>query len=317
MRVIREGITVLLLVLLAGCVQSRVRDMSNPALEYAQSIRGVSVGEQLPGHYPRAQQVADRSPRAQIRFAGGNYPDSAVITNLPSQEPGRLPVGEAAADYLASEPGEYYEYRSAQPESRAYMGPLELGDPGVSASLWNESRGGNNLFRDPRAFQPMDLVTIVVSESSQAQKEADTEIKESATVLNAITNLLGFDADVTASNPNIDLSSLVNATTTNDFKGEGDTSRRDELNARISAMVVEVLPSGILRVAGKRIISVNDEEQVMVISGLARPRDISADNEIQSSQMANLRVDYFGNGIVSEAQNGGWLSRFLRNVWPF
>ena len=82
-------------------------------------------------------------------------------------------------------------------------------------------------------------------------------------------------------------------------------------------MVAEVLPSGILRVEGEKIISVNNEEQVMVLSGLVRPRDISSDNEVLSSKIAQMRVDYYGKGTVGEAQYGGWLGRILRILWPF
>jgi flagellar L-ring protein precursor FlgH len=110
---------------------------------------------------------------------------------------------------------------------------------------------------------------------------------------------------------------LVNAETQNDFKGEGKTDRKGSLKGKISAMVAEVLPSGVLRIEGEKIISVNSEQQVMVISGLVRPRDINSENEIDSSKIAQLRIDYYGEGTVGEAQNGGWLGRFMRKVWPF
>jgi flagellar L-ring protein precursor FlgH len=82
-------------------------------------------------------------------------------------------------------------------------------------------------------------------------------------------------------------------------------------------MVAEVLPSGVLRIEGQKIISVNNEEQVMVISGLVRPRDINSENQIDSSRLANMRIDYYGSGIVGEAQRGAWLSRLMRTLWPF
>jgi flagellar L-ring protein FlgH len=62
---------------------------------------------------------------------------------------------------------------------------------------------------------------------------------------------------------------------------------------------------------------VNSEEQNMVITGLVRTRDISSGNEVDSSKIANLRIDYYGKGIIGEAQDGGWVSRFMRKVWPF
>ena len=82
-------------------------------------------------------------------------------------------------------------------------------------------------------------------------------------------------------------------------------------------MVVEVLPSGILRIEGEKIIAVNSEEQVMVLSGLVRPRDVNSNNEVDSSQIANMRIDYYGRGVIGEAQHGGWGSRLLRTIWPF
>lgn len=201
--------------------------------------------------------------------------------------------------------------------AREHQGPLAFGDPGSNASIWRESAANPDFFRDVRAFQPMDLITILISETSEGKKTANTETKSKSTVEAAIANLLGFEDDLTDSNNNLNLDSLVSASTQNDYKGEGKTDRKDNLKGTISAMVVEVLPSGIIRLEGSRIISVNNEEQVMVISGLARPRDIKSDNTIESSRLANMRIDYFGRGDVGDTQGQGWLGRLLRKVWPF
>lgn len=133
----------------------------------------------------------------------------------------------------------------------------------------------------------------------------------------AIENFLGLEEQTQQWNHPPDLSSLIKAQTKNDFKGEGQTNRQAQLTARMSAVVAEVLPSGLLRVEGEKIISVNNEEQVMVISGLVRPRDILSDNEVQSTKIAQMRIDYYGKGTVGEAQYGGWLGRVLRLLWPF
>jgi len=163
----------------------------------------------------------------------------------------------------------------------------------------------------------MDLITIVVSERSRGTNDADTEVTSESEILMAIQNVLGFETQTAEWKNPPTLSSLVNATSKNDFRGEGNTSRQGELTARISAVVAEVLPSGLLRIEGEKIISVNSEEQTMVISGLVRVRDISSINEVDSSKIAQMRIDYFGKGIVGEAQFGGWLGRLLRFVWPF
>jgi flagellar L-ring protein precursor FlgH len=208
-------------------------------------------------------------------------------------------------------------YRSQRPNSLDYTGPLSIGDPGVTSSLWRASMRRNNLFQDDRAWQPYDLVTIIIEENTQGQKEADTEIITTSSVLAAIENFLGFEADVTQSNPDIDLANLINATSTSNYRGEGDTSRRGTMQARLSAMVVEVLPGGVLRIEGEKIISINNEEEVLVISGLVRPRDVNSNNEVSSVKVAQMRVDLFGKGAVASAQTGGWLGNIFRSFWPF
>ena len=102
-----------------------------------------------------------------------------------------------------------------------------------------------------------------------------------------------------------------------EFKGEGETNRKDTLKGTISAVVAEVLPSGLMRIEGEKIVSVNAEEQIMKISGLVRPRDVNSNNEVLSSKIANVRIDYYGRGTVDEAQYGGWAARILHRVWPF
>ena len=229
-----------------------------------------------------------------------------VVTNMPSQE---TPAQQGAA------PGGYQVYRSKSPMTRDYYGPLAFGDPGLSASLWKESSQGTNLFRDYRAWQPMDLITIVVSENSEGKNKADTTIKQESTIEAAITALFGLEK-IANRNPYLNTNNLVGADSKHDYKGEGETKRTGSLKAKISAMVVEVLPSGILRIEGEKIITVNNDDEVMVISGLVRPEDVSSSNEVDSSKVANVRIDYSGKGSVGNAQTGGWLGNLLRRLWP-
>jgi flagellar L-ring protein precursor FlgH len=188
----------------------------------------------------------------------------------------------------------------------------------MQASLYREDRPSNDIYRDFRAFFPMDLITIVVTERSLGRQFAITEIKSKSEVLAGIKNFFGLEnrPEEQWSYPP-DMSSLISANTKNDFKGEGNTNRQSELTARISAVVVEVLPSGLMRIEGEKILAVNNEEQVMVISGLVRLRDVTSNNEVSSSQIAQMRIDYYGKGTVGEAQYGGWFARTMRLLWPF
>lgn len=303
----QTGIALALGLSLSGCGMTMAPpELDNPALRYSRSIqRQQDARAGLHPNYVRSQA----QPRAQLRYASDELPPDPNF-DRPNLDHLGAPLQEESAP-------EYYEYRSQSPNIRDYNGPLSLGDPGVSASLWQESRGGNELVRDDRAWLPMDLLTIIVSENAQGSKEADTEIKSESTITAAITALLGIEDSVTKRNTQVEPASLIDANTTNEYKGEGETTRKGSLKARVSAMVVEVLPSGILRVEGEKIISVNTEEQVIKISGLVRTKDVNSANEVDSSKIANMRIDYFGRGAIGDAQSEGWGGTLIRKVWPF
>jgi flagellar L-ring protein precursor FlgH len=261
-------------------------------------------------------QDASADGKAQMRFTDNM---EEMPTVKPAIQQGAVPVVSQTQMFGGNSElgGDVKVIRSTEQLPRAYAGPLELGDPGVGASLWRESRVANEVYRDFRAWQPMDLLTIVINEISIGRHFGLTEVKGKSEYQAAIENFFGLEEQTLNWTNPPDLSSLIRAQTRNDFKGEGQTNRQAQLTARMSAVVAEVLPSGLLRIEGEKIISVNNEEQVMVITGLVRPRDITSDNEVQSTKIAQIRVDYYGKGTVGEAQYGGWFARLLRIIWPF
>ena len=103
----------------------------------------------------------------------------------------------------------------------------------------------------------------------------------------------------------------------NDFEGTGETNRDDTLVATISARVIDKTMDGNLVIRGYREIRVNNETQFIILSGIVRPRDVTANNTIQSSKIAEARIEYSGTGIISEKQQPGWFARGLDVVWPF
>jgi flagellar L-ring protein precursor FlgH len=293
----------LLSVALAGALVGCAVEV--PQEPYAPSMKYVGSGR-------------NAASRSNVHWKGGiveaTGPDGRAQMKMADTPPVQLVQFQGSGSDLG--PG-VRVMRSSEQLPEPYRGPLDAGDPGVTASLWRESQGGNEPFRDFRAWQAMDLVTIVVNELSLGQQLANTEVKSKSAYLAAIENFFGLEQQTQNwSNPP-DLTSVIQATTQNDFRGEGRTIRQAQLNARISAVVAEVLPSGLLRIEGEKIIAVNNEEQVMVISGLVRQRDINSNNEVNASQIAQIRIDYYGKGTVGEAQYGGWLSRLLRILWPF
>ncbi len=315
---------------LSGCIQVQSQPPSVPSLDYAQQFRSAPPpvyarpaphgAAATPSVMVASSAPMYAEPKAQIRFIDGEGGDNPQVMAATGMQP--------SPEFITNEgPGlhDVHTYRSSAPMIRDYQGPLALGDPGVSASLWRESRGANDMLRDDRAWQSGDLLTIIVSEKDQGSRQAKTDTKSETTLGAALNALFGLPQFLQGNNDpkygdvqgGIDPDNLIKGSSTQEFKGEGKTDRKNSLTAKISAMVAEVLPTGILRIEGKKIISVNDEEQIMIISGLVRTRDVSSVNEIDSSKIANMRIDYYGKGTVDEAQTPGWGTRLIRNVWPF
>jgi flagellar L-ring protein precursor FlgH len=113
------------------------------------------------------------------------------------------------------------------------------------------------------------------------------------------------------------LGNLLNANTSSKYDGSGSTTRTDNLNATISARVIDVLGNGNFIIEGRRNITVNHEDQIIVLEGTVRPQDISTDNTVNSAQIADARITYSGKGIVSDRQSPGWLMNIVDRFWPF
>ncbi|HEU0265643.1 MAG TPA: flagellar basal body L-ring protein FlgH, partial [Geobacterales bacterium] len=101
------------------------------------------------------------------------------------------------------------------------------------------------------------------------------------------------------------------------YDGSGKTTRNENLQASITARIMEVLPNGNLMIEGRRNVKVNNEDQEIVLEGTVRPRDVSANNVVNSIHIADARISYTGKGVVSDRQRPGWLMTLLEKVWPF
>jgi flagellar L-ring protein precursor FlgH len=185
-------------------------------------------------------------------------------------------------------------------------------------SLWMDSSQNVFLFNDYRAFGPMDIISIKINDNTRGRKRANTQTRTGFDLLAGITNFFGIEtkqwaANNTALNP----SAMISASTEKEFLGEGDMQRQAQLQAQISAVVLEVLPNGVLRIEGSKIVAINAEEEIMVVSGLVRQRDITAENSVDSNRIANMRIDFYGHGTLSDSQSPGWGAIIFNKMWPF
>ncbi len=173
----------------------------------------------------------------------------------------------------------------------------------LCALLSGSAAGDGSLFSDQRAFQIDDIITIRVIESASADQSSTTASNKSASFK-------------TAGGPGTGpLSSIplfgVSGSADNTFDGSGETSRSGKLTANITARVTEVSSNGNLIVHGSRIVIINQAEEVMEIEGIVRPKDISADNSVLSTYLADARISYRGTGALATSSRQGLISRFL------
>lgn len=190
----------------------------------------------------------------------------------------------------------------------------------VTESLWNETSGNSFLFVDHKARNIGDVITILIVESSSASKSASTSTSRNSSSEGAINSLLGLPSNLGMKNfmgLGQPFSPNFKGSHGSSFSGSGRTSRSDKITATVTAVVIDVLPNGNLKILGRREIKVNEENQIITISGIIRQADIDDNNAIKSTAIAEAQIKYFGDGIIARKQQEGWLTRFLEKIWPF
>jgi flagellar L-ring protein precursor FlgH len=182
-------------------------------------------------------------------------------------------------------------------------------------SLWVEHSA--RLFTDMRARHKGDIVTVRISESPSGKLNATTNTSRNSSIEAGIGDLLGYLKALESKNSRFDRTSMFKANFNPKFEGAGESTRDGEVTAYVAARVVHVFPNENLYIKGTREIKVNNETQYITISGTIRPEDISPNNEIASTYIADAHIEYSGKGVIMEKQRPGWLGRILDYIWPF
>jgi flagellar L-ring protein precursor FlgH len=190
-------------------------------------------------------------------------------------------------------------------------------------SLWNDSRG---LFVDTKAARLNDLVTIRIIENLTGSGTADTDTSRESSAHYELENLFGMNNDFNLQNAFL-LKNMykganifepeVAGNAKSEFKGEGETNREGELVATITAKIVEVLDNGNYILESRKEMTINNERQILVMTGMVRPEDITSENIVLSTKIADARIYYVGDGVIQDKQSPGWLVRVLDNLWMF
>ncbi len=173
---------------------------------------------------------------------------------------------------------------------------VALPAPAEAASLWSDQAG---LFGDRKARAVGDSLTIVISEASSAVRSGNAANSKSAnTTLNAGTGLLTFIDNASASS-------------SDSFKNEGKITNTNAVTGRITVQVTAIKPNGNLVVSGTQVIKQNKEEQKITITGEVRPEDVSTDNIVLSSAVANAQLNIEGKGPIASKQRQGILTQLF------
>ncbi|SBR52383.1 MULTISPECIES: flagellar basal body L-ring protein FlgH [unclassified Halomonas] len=181
--------------------------------------------------------------------------------------------------------------------------------PEPNGSIYQARRGYQPLFEDRRPRSVGDILTIVLDEEVSASKNSESNADrdgsaglEFGALPDALETLAEYGFEVEGQS---------------DFSGGGGSQANNSFTGTITVSVLEVTNNGNLRVRGEKQIAINQGTEFIRFSGVVNPRAITSQNTVPSTQVADARIEYVGDGYINEAQHMGWLQRFFLNVSPF
>ena len=183
-------------------------------------------------------------------------------------------------------------------------------------SLWRS--GSKAFFKDQRAQQVGDILTVNIEIDDTASLTNETtrtrDVEESA----GLPNLFGLEEQLPlAFNSALNPSSLVNALRNTNNSGKGSIDREEKIELKVAAMVTQRLPNGNFVIHGRQEIRVNHELRQLQVAGIVRPSDITATNTIAFNQIAEARIAYGGEGVISDVQQPKYGQQVFDILMPF
>jgi flagellar L-ring protein precursor FlgH len=204
----------------------------------------------------------------------------------------------------------------------AYVEELPPREPNTNLSHPGSlfGRGDNPLFSDRKAMNPNDIVTVVISESLTQSSQANKSLSKD--------NSLDLGGGLVAGSPSSPLSTVTDtinkfsnigfeSESGSTFSGSGSNSRNESFTTTISARIIKVMSNGNYFIEGSRELLLNGEKQLIQISGVIRPYDISQNNQIDSKYIADAKILYTTQGDIHKTAQKPWGSKLMESIWPF
>jgi flagellar L-ring protein precursor FlgH len=217
----------------------------------------------------------------------GEKPKLTAIEN-PTAQPGYKPV----------------QMPMPKPESVSYN----------ANSLWRN--GSRSFFKDQRAHQIGDLLTVTVNITDQANFANESQRSRTSTEDSGVTDFLGSKL-LSGNLSKVFPGRFLTDDSKSSYDGKGTIQRQESLTTNVAAVVTQTLPNGNLVVEGKQEIRVNYEMRELIVAGIVRPEDIQSDNTIDSSKIAQARISYGGRGQISDVQQPRYGSQVMDVLLPF
>ena len=187
---------------------------------------------------------------------------------------------------------------------------------GGPASLWNAGR--ESLLGDRRASQRGDILTVVIEIDDRAEMSNSSDRSRQGQGSVGLPSLLGIPQRAEGILPEgASLDPAIEYNSSGSYSGNGAIRRAERMTLRMAATIVEVLPNGVLRIEGSQQVRVNYELRELIMTGFARPEDISRQNEITYDKIAGARIFYGGRGMISGVQQPNYGQRAADTLAPF
>lgn len=194
--------------------------------------------------------------------------------------------------------------------------PQPVSPPANANSLWRP--GSRAFFKDQRAKDVGDILTVAVSINDSASFETNLTRKRDATETAGIDNLLGFETSLNKVLPDaVNPATLVGTTGASNNSNSGKTGRTESMTVNMAAVITQVLPNGNLVISGKQEIRVNYELRELSVQGIIRPEDISSSNSVTYEKIAEARIHYGGRGVASDVTQPRYGQQLLDVILPF
>lgn len=183
--------------------------------------------------------------------------------------------------------------------------------PAHGASLWPTNGAPKGMYADRKAAAKGDILTIIVAESAVAQSSQSKSSSRESSLQDAISRFIYPNLGTHRGQlPGITAGGSAS------YSGGGDVSNSQSLSARAAVLVSDVLPNGNLVIEGVRVVTFSGETQYVVLRGIVRPDDISRENQIISTNVADARVEFYAEGALTDAQKRGWLAKIYEKLRP-